>query len=177
LNVRLRPNNAGFERLRTLMQAVILTDADRRGPLLIELSDTHVRQVRRAFASAGATVDGGPWPAWRPRYAKWRKKVAGVHGRSMMRLRGPYRGRGPSQLFVRSTQRGNPNFIRRWLGGMRFAFGFADDVGAYHQDGAGRLPVRSVIDKTEADFAEFVDRLVSFYRKRLAQVYRPGLGR
>jgi len=164
--ITMRPNRAGFQRLRTLAEAVKMSDADRSGPALTILNQVHVKQVRQAFTSRGASVAGGPWPAWSERYAVWRRKNTSRFGRSMMRLRGAYRGRAADQLFRKSTMPGAPDYVGQWLGRLRYAFGFRDDVGFFHD------PTRSIIRKTARQHREFVAAFVRFYRARIRQIAR-----
>lgn len=162
MRIRVRINNEAFERIRTRARGLVLSEADRRGPLLVELGAVNIAQVRRAFTSRGATVPTGPWPAWSSRYAAWRARKG--LGSRMMRL--------TDTLYGKFTSPTHGSHIRRWVRGLLYQFGAIDDVAAWHREGAGRLPVRSVIDKTAADHDEFSKRLVTFYQKRVAQVLR-----
>lgn len=169
--VRMRMNGPGIERIRTRAQAMLLTQRDMAGPLLTVLGEENVRQVRRAFASRGATVATGPWPSLTARYAKWKAKMG--YGTAMMKMAKEYRGRAAALLFSEFTQVMHPAHIRRWVGpGLRFQFGAADDVAFFHQNAAGPLPQRSVIDKTDDDYRHFKDVFLDFYRKRIAQALR-----
>lgn len=162
--VRMRVNREGFNRLRTLTEALDLDEGDKRGPLLVELDREHIRQVRRAFATRGASVDTGPWPAWSERYAAWRHKHRGRLGNRMMVL--------TASLFGKAVSPSHGDHVAEWLGGLRWIFGFADDVGWMHQEGGPILPKRSVIDKTTEDHARFVNIFVDFWNKRVDQALR-----
>ena len=161
LNVR--ANRAGFQRLRTIGKALRLQDADKRGPVLTALNQVHVRQVRQAFSSRGATVATGPWPPWSPKYARWRSKFRTRLGNRMMRF--------TDTLHGKATSTTHGDYIGQWLGGLRFAFGFRDDVGFWHQHGMAG-PVRSLIEKTAAQHRQFVDAFVRFYRAHVRRVAR-----
>ena len=166
---RMRVNRDSFKRVRTRIEALQLSDADRSGPLLIELDRENTRQVRRAFASEGSTTGSGRWPRWSPKYAAWRESLAGRRrsiGRRMLVLTGTMRDK-----FISPS---HGDHVAEWRGGFRYAFGVADDVAYIHMGSAGRsqMPYRSVIDKTEADRRGFAGVLLNFYRKRIRQVLR-----
>ena len=160
--ITMRPNRAGFQRLRTLAEAVNLSDADRR-LALTPMNQVHVRHVRQAFATRGASVAGGPWPPWSLKYAAWRTRHPRT-GRRMMRL--------TDSLFEKSTHVSHGGYVGVWLGRLRYAFGFRDDVGFWHEHGEGHLPVRSLIQKTAAQHRDFVAAFVRFYRARIRQIGR-----
>ena len=162
MNLRVRINNDAFERIRARVRAMELSEGDRRGPVLIALDRTHVDQVRAAFTSQGRSVATGPWPPWSARYAGWRRRHG--HGTRMLRL--------TNTMYGKFTQPSHPSHIRRWEGGLAYSFGALDDVAAWHQEGAGHLPVRSVVDKTVGDHRELVSTFSDFYRKRVRQVLR-----
>lgn len=161
LRMRVRPE--GFKRIRTKLEALQLSAGDRQGPLLRALDAEHNLQVRQGFVTRGASVGTGPWPPWSPKYAKWRARHSRL-GKRMMRL--------TDSLYEKASFSNHAGHIAKWLGNMRFAFGFADDVGYWHQHGSGNLPVRSVVDKTPRQKREFATVLVEFYRKRVRQVLR-----
>jgi len=160
--ITMRPNRAGFQRLRTLAEAVKMSDADRSGPALTILNQVHVKQVRQAFTSRGASVQGGPWPAWSAKYAAWRSRHR--LGSRMMRL--------TDSLHEKATSVSHGGYVGQWLGRLRYAFGFRDDVGFAHEHGEGPLPVRSIIRKTARQHREFVAAFVRFYRARIRQISR-----
>lgn len=167
--IRMRVNRDGFKRIRTKLEALSLSDADRSGPLLIELDRENIRQVRQAFSTLGASTAGGAWAAWSPDYAKWRGSLAGLRasvGRRMMIL--------TSTMFGKFTSPSHGEHVAEWRGGLRYAFGARDDVAFIHMGPAGRsrMPYRTVIDKTQADVRRFASVLVNFYRKRIRQVLR-----
>lgn len=162
--VRVRTNPEGMKRLRTKLDALQLGPGDLQGPVLRVLDSAHSAQVKQAFATAGGSVATGPWPPWSPRYAKWRGKHRGRLGNRMMRL--------TDNLFGKSTSPNHGGHIAKWLGGLRFVFGFADDVGYWHQHGTTHLPVRSVIDKTEEQKRDLTAAFVNFYRARIRQTLR-----
>lgn len=66
---------------------------------------------------------------------------------------------------------GNPDYVGRWYGELRFAFGFRDDAGYRHQYGEG-VPKRSIIDKDKIDYATFRQTFKNFYLKRIKQILR-----
>lgn len=160
LRMRVRPE--GFKRIRTKLEALQLSRGDLQGPVLRALDTEHCLQVRGAFTTHGAGVAGGPWPAWSPRYAAWRAKHG--LGHRMMRL--------TDNLYGRSTSPRHGGHVARWLGRLRFAFGYVDDVGYWHQNAKPPRKKRSVIDKTARQYREFVTVFVDFYRKRVKQVLR-----
>lgn len=167
--LRMRVNRDAFTRIRSKIEALKLSDADRSGPLLIELDRENVRQVRRAFASQGATTPAGTWPRWSPEYDKWRRSVAGRRrgiGLRMLQLTGT--------MFAKFVSPSHGDHVAEWRGGFRYAFGVVDDLAYIQMGQAGRsvMPYRTVIDKTEADRRGFAAVLVNFYRKRIRQVLR-----
>jgi hypothetical protein len=159
--MRVRPD--GFKRIRTKLEALQLSAGDLQGPVLRVMDTVHSKQVQQAFATRGASVATGPWPAWSTKYARWRARHPRT-GRRMMRL--------TDSLYGKATSPNHGGHVARWLGRLRFAFGFVDDVGFYHQHGMGHLPVRSVIDKTEPQRRQLTAAFVIFYRARIRQVLR-----
>ena len=168
--VRIDVNEAGIERIRQAKDIRIL-EGDRRGPLRIELQKTHVKQVNLAFKTKGGSVAGGPWPAWSPSYAAWRNKNPGF-GRTMMVLNKPWKGRRPKQLRTIFTRPTSPAFVSKFLKPWTYQFGGIDDVAAKHQAGVGRLPIRSVIDKTPKQLKEFQETIRQFWNKFVDQHLR-----
>ena len=162
--MRVRPRPEGFKRLRTKIESLALTPGDLQGPVLRLLDSVHNQQVGQAFLTRGASVATGPWPPWSPRYARWRAKYHHRIGHRMMYVTGT--------LFAKAARSNHASHIAEWLGKMRFRFGYVDDVGYWHQHGTGKMPVRSVIDKTEKQKHDFVAAFVDFYRKRIRQVLR-----
>ena len=161
--VIMKPNRDGIERLRELSESIILTEHDRKGPLLRELGRTNVKQVRRAIATQGAS-SGAVWQGWSPGYVAWRAKNA--LGRTMMVLTGT--------LKAKFTAVTHGDHIREWVRPFTYRFGARDEIAFRHQTGDGGLPVRSVINKTDADHQEFRNTLFEFYIKRLRQVLVEG---
>lgn len=163
--VRMRSNMAGFKRLRTLNEAVLLTDADKRGPLMVEMDREHCSQVTRAYTSEGA-ASGGAWARLAPGYAAWKKKA--YPGRRIL-----VRTRNTRNRF---TQPSNPAHVRRFIAPFSYAFGAFSSVQAAHEYGIGspgqRLPVRSILRKTPANLAAFRQVLVQFYIKHVRRVFR-----
>lgn len=167
--LRMRVNRDAFARIRSKIEALKLSDADRSGPLLIELDRENIRQVRQAFASQGATTPAGIWPPWSPEYDKWRRSVAGRRrsiGLRMLQLTGT--------MFAKFVSPSHGGHVAEWRGGFRYAFGVMDDVAYIHMGDAprGKMPYRTAIDKTEQDRRGFASVLVNFYRKRVRQVLR-----
>jgi len=161
--VILKPDKRGIERLRELSESIILTEHDRKGPLLRELGRTNVKQVRRSFASRGVTT-GAPWEPWSPGYAAWRARNA--LGNRMMILTGTLKNK--------FTAVSHGDHIRRFIAPFTYQFGALDEVAFKHQNPTGLLPKRSVIDKTAADHKEFRSTLLDFYIKRVRQVLVEG---
>lgn len=162
--VSMRIVPGGFERLRTLMQAVTLTEGDKKGPLLVEMDRTHRRQTVQAFKTEGAST-GLAWQKLSPRYAEWKRKVK--PGRRILVFSG--------DMKERYTGAG-ANHIRRFIRPFTYAFGVISDKAWRHETGTGegkqRLPRRSVLHKSAADLREFVETLKQFYVKRLQQATR-----
>lgn len=163
--VRMRSNPAGFERMRTLTEGLILTDADKAGPLMVEMDKEQVRQVTRAYTSEGVT-SGGAWARLSPGYARWKSRA--YPGRKIL-----VRTRETRERF---TQPSNPAHIRQFLPPFSYQFGAVSGVQAAHEYGIGspgqRLPVRRILRKTQADLAAFQKVLVDFYIKRVRQILR-----
>lgn len=164
MNLRLRVNQKGIERTRTILQALTLTNSDREGPILRVLDRLHNDQVRLAFRTGGSSVASGPWPAWSPDYAKWRAKHVGRLGRTMMFLTGT--------LYGKATSPNHGDHVAEFVPPFGYRFGFADEVGFWHQEGAGQLPKRSLIDKTDSQYRAFTAAFTDFYLKRIRQVVR-----
>jgi hypothetical protein len=164
--VSMTPNPAGIERLRTLPEALLLTDKDKKGPLLIEMDVANIKQVKRAFTTKGASVRTGPWRPWSPRYAAWRQKHG--LGKQMLRLH--------DSMFGKFTARTHRAHIARWRSPLKYDFGARDDVAFIHQNpkasGRPNFPKRSVIDKTSRDHKAFVTTFVGFYKKHLRRIFR-----
>jgi hypothetical protein len=164
MRVRMSMNGPAIERLRTRVQSLLVTQADASGPLLRELDQENIRQVRRAFATRGGTVATGPWPPWSAKYARWRQSHARL-GTQMMILTGTLRDK------FQSPSHGD--HVARWTGPrLRWEFGAKDDVAFMHEHGRGHQPVRSVIDKTAADRDGFISTFKSYYKKRIEQATR-----
>jgi morphogenesis family protein len=162
--MRARPE--AFKRLRTLTEALKLSAADRSGPVLRVLDTEHSRQVARAFASQGGST-GRAWAPWSPRYAAWRAKHKGRLGGKIMVLTGT--------LKEKATSPAHGGHVARWLGNLRYAFGFIDEHGYIHMNQEaprGKMPLRSALIKTEADRRSFVAAFLRFYRARNRQVLR-----
>lgn len=163
--VRMRYNRAGIERLRTLTGGLLLTDADKAGPLLVELDRVHTRQSRQAFVSEGAST-GSVWARLSPRYQAWKRKAR--PGRKILVFDGETRDR-----FLMPT---NPNHLREYVKPSIYRFGVASEKAWHHENGIGegtqRLPRRSVLRKTAAQYQEFTKAFVAFYIKRMRQVLR-----
>jgi len=166
LRLRFTPKPEAFRRLRSTVDALELSNADKAGPLLREMDLVHVRQVKAAFSGEGATVPTGPWPRLSPRYAAWKRRQVGR--KKILRL--------TDKLFRKATQPGNPDHVRMFTPPFRLSFGFRDEAGFYHQEGGIHLPKRSVVDKDAVDLWELREALRTFYVKRMRQVTR-GLGR
>lgn len=164
--VRIRPNAAGFARLRSLNAALILSEGDRRRLLLPALDEVARTAANKAFTSQG----GGTWPALSPRYAAWKRRAG--HGSRMMVMAKPYRGRQARQMREGFTKAGGPGHIRRWVGGFRFVFGIADDVAYRHEHGGGTLPRRSVLDFILAAKSDFIRVARTVWIGRVRQVIR-----
>lgn len=162
---RMRSNTAGFKRLRTRTEALLLSDADKAGPLLVEMDRENVRQVTKAYTTEGES-SGGFWARLSPGYARW-KRVAYPGRKILVRTR---------ETRTRFTSPSNPAHIRRFLRPFSYVFGAFSAVQAAHEYGIGdpgqRLPVRPVMRKTPADLAAFRKALLAFYVKRLRQIYR-----
>ena len=170
--VRFRMRPAAFKRLRSKTALLTLDAGDLSGPVLRLLDAVHRRQVQEAYRTHGATVEGGPWRFWTKKYGRWRVRHWDRYGKEFLRLKGSYRGRSPDQLYRKAALAGQAGHVALWRGRLRFAFGFADDVGFMHQHGMGHLPVRSVVDKTRKDEADFPKAFRAFWIKRVKQALR-----
>jgi len=166
LRLRVTPNPEAFRRLRSSLEGLELSNADKAGPLLREMDLVHVRQVKTAFSGEGATVPTGPWPRLSPRYAAWKKRQVGR--KKMLRL--------TDDLYQKATMPGHPDHVRMFTPPFRLGFGYRDEAGFYNQEGGIHLPKRSVVDKDAVDLWELRETLRAFYMKRMRQVTR-GLGR
>lgn len=163
--VTMRVNQPGIQRLKTLTQALQLDDADKSGPLLIEMDRVHSRQARRAFTTQGGSA-GSVWAPLSPRYREWKKKAR--PGRRILVFDGDMRDR--------YTMPSNANHIREFVRPFTYRFGVASEKAWRHETGTGvgkqRLPRRSVLHKTSDDIRQFRAALLLFYRKRIRQVTR-----
>ena len=160
--LRVKINPGGYKRLRTLAEAIPLSEGDKSGPLLRALDQVHVVQVKRAFQSQGGSVPSGPWPKLSPRYAEWKKRQVGK--KKILRF--------TDTLYEKATSPRHGNHIARYMAPFTFALGFRDDPGFFHQEGGPTLPKRSLVDKGESDLAAFRRALTEFWIKRLRQVLR-----
>jgi hypothetical protein len=161
--VTIQPSPKGIERLRTKVEALRLTPADKAGPLMVEMDRECSRQFRQAFTTEGAT-SGSRWPDLSPRYAAWKRKVR--PGRKILVFSGDTRER-----FLMPT---NSAHVRQFIPPFTYRFGAASEKAWRHEYGVGegkqRLPVRSVVRKTANDIKSFQRVLATFYIKRLRQV-------
>lgn len=164
--VTMRSNSSEFKRFRTRIEALILSDADKSGPLMIVMDREHIRQVRRAYGSEGATTAQGPWPRLSPRYAAWKRKA--YPGRRIL-----VRTRETFQKFVQPT---SASHIRRFVQPFSYQFGAASEAQWRHENAAGVggqvLPRRSILAKTANDLQGFNKALLGFWIKRVRQVLR-----
>lgn len=163
--VKMTSNPSEFKRLRARTEALLLTDADKSGPLMVEMDREHVRQVTKAYTTEGATTQGG-WPRLSPRYAAWKRKA--FPGRKILVRSGETR--------ARFTRPNHPGHYRAFIRPFTYLFGADSSVQAKHEYGIGdpgqRLPRRSILTKTAQDIAAFQNALVQFYLKRVRQVLR-----
>lgn len=149
-----------IDRLRSMNSAFILADGEKSGPVLAALTPVHLRQVNRAFNTEGATTGMGLWPRLSARYAKWKQKVA--PNKTMLQLTGEFNNLSTqTQLIVREYT--SPNI---------YSFGFESEVGAIHERGIGKMPRRSILDKTRSDFEEFTKKFAEFWIDRAKAIIR-----
>jgi hypothetical protein len=187
-----RINREAFQRLRTVADALRISPGDVRGPILVRLGQKHREQMKRNFATEGATTKGGKWAPLNERYAK-RKRRAFPRQR-MLQLSG--------EMKRRFSERQDQHYIQevveatdsRW----RFRFGAYDDVAAAHFHGepdraaprvlatrraaassrvfggrAPRLPKRDMVTKSDEQVRELRRVVVIWYNKeRVPQVLR-----
>lgn len=164
--VTMRSNPAEFKRLRTRTEAMLFSDGDKAGPLMIVMDQEHIKQVRRAYGTEGATTGQGSWPRLSPRYAAWKRKA--YPGRRIL-----VRTRETFQKFVQPT---SASHIRRFIQPFTYAFGAASEAQWRHENAAGVgrqvLPRRSILAKTGQDLQGFQRALVGFWTKRVRQALR-----
>jgi len=163
--VGLRSNPAEFQRLRLMCDSILLSDGDKGGPLLVEMDRVHSRQARKAYTTQGAST-GAAWKPLSERYRQYKRKAR--PGRKILVFNGETRER-----FTMPT---NPNHIREYVKPFTYRFGVASEKAWRAETGTGEgrqvLPRRSVLDKTAADYSQFVEALRTFYLKRIKQVLR-----
>jgi len=177
----------GFKRIRSAAEALRISAGDLGGPVLVRMGQVHVKQMRRVFASEGASGASGPWPALSPNYEKRKRKVLGRRKKLVL----------TGRTKERFTKASNPGYIQKFTGGDAggvFRFGAASDIAAAHRFGdpglagpqlqsaaaaiifsgtAKRLPVRDMISKTGGQIADLRARLAQWYREeRIPQVLR-----
>ena len=167
MNVCVRTNREGFKRVRTMAEALQLSDGDMRGPVLTLFGQLHRKQTKRIFATEGGEGASGKWPALSPAYAKKKRKLFGR--KPILVATGEMKGR-----FVIPT---NPSYFQRYFpqsaGRGLFRFGARSGKGAAHRTGLGPLPIRDMLTKTAEQVSEFATALVNWYRtKRVPQVLR-----
>lgn len=178
-------NHDGFKRLRSQAEALRVSEADLRGPVLVELGNVHRRQQMKIFTSEGAAGAGGRFARLNERYEKRKKRL--FPRRKILHLSGETRER-----FTKPT---NPYYVQEYVSAGQargvFRFGARSNVAAAHLHGnpalapeqsatsrkvfggvAPRLPVRDMISKTAAQVKEFSAALAAWYSKRVRQVIR-----
>lgn len=156
-------NPQGFQRLRTLQEAFVVTEADKAGPLLRRLGQIHRAQERRIFATEGAAGRSGKWAALKPAYLAWKIRQLGAAGKILV-LSGETKER-----FVTPTR---PEYIQRYVSpGMQF--GARSEVAGFHVRGSGKLPRRDMVSKTETMLEELREGIIRWWTdERLPQIQR-----
>lgn len=181
MEIRFVPNRPAFKRIRTLQEALVISDGDMAGPVLVRLGQLHRKQQTGIFTSQGATGGAGRWPALNPSYKK--RKGRG----KILQLSG--------DMKKRFTGAKNPAYVQRYVsqGGGKgfFQFGAMSNVAAAHRAGnpalapnqsaaarkvfggrAPRLPVRDMIKKSPEHMLQFRLTFIQWYHHRVAQVTR-----
>lgn len=172
MSVRVTPNPNAFPRLRTMAEALKITDGDFAGPVMTVVGNVHRRQQKQIFATQGAAGLSGPWEPLSPAYAK-RKKRQGYGSKILLRA-GSMRAAlttASSPAYHQSFQKVGPLAV--------YLLGALSRVAGYHRKGyanrkrGGRLPRREMLNKTVAQIAEIKNAIVEWYRtKRIPQVLR-----
>lgn len=156
-------NPEAFKRLRTIQEALAVTEADLRGPILRRLGQIHRKQERRIFASEGAEGAFGKWAALSPGYAAAKTRMLGTRGKILV-LSGETKDRFLSASRAEYVQR----YIKPFM-----QFGARSEVAGFHFRGSGRLPRRDPVSKTARMLEELRQGIVAWYRnERLPQVLR-----
>jgi hypothetical protein len=163
--VRMTPNKRELERLRKRTAALLISDRERQGPILVALDRVHSQQARRAFTTEGVST-GSAWKPLSKGYAAWKRRVK--PGRRILVFSGDMRDR--------FTLPASANHIREWVRPWTYLFGVASTKAWRHETGTGEgkqvLPRRSVLAKTAADLKQFTEAFASYYIKRTRQVLR-----
>jgi phage gpG-like protein len=155
-------NEPGFERLRTILDMYVVTDADIAGPLLKRVGQTHREQMRRVFAgeSQGELY---PWPRLSPAYALWKRRFLGTKGKILV-LSG--------EMKERFTKASRTEYIQRYEKPY-IQLGASDPIAAKHFLGVAPLPKRDMITKSKKQLRELVQTIVDWWNKeRLPQLQR-----
>lgn len=161
--VIINPN--AFPRLRTMNQALAISDGDYRGPVLTVIGQVHRKQELRIFATQGTAGASGAWPKLSPAYAK-RKRKAGFGSRILVRT---------GAMKATLTQAGGPGYHQSFqrVGALAvFLLGGFSRIAGYHRRGTPPLPRREMLQKTQAQIAEIRRALFEWYKLRVAQVLR-----
>lgn len=165
--IRVRTNREGFQRIRTLAEALHLSPSDMAGPVLKELGVHHRRQENQIFASEGSAAASGRWPALSPGYASRKRKE---FGRKKILQR-------TGDMKSRLTKASNPNYYQDYVARSDrtgiFRFGARSGLARSHISGIGSLPMRDMLTKTAQQVGELRLAFATWYRtKRVPQVLR-----
>lgn len=168
-------NMKAFPRIRTRIDALLLSEADFQGPILTRLGQLHRDQEQRIFGSEGGVGAQGPWPPLSPAYAAYKKRKVGR--RKILVWNGDMKER-----FIQPSR---PEYIQRFIPTGRaaglFEFGAASVLAGYHFAGAastrrsrpkkGRgktyrvvLPRRDMVTKSPAQILELQKEFIAWYR-------------
>lgn len=191
MNLRIDLDRTAFDRLRSCADALVITQGDLAGPVLVRLGQEHRRQERRIFASEGGEGSQGKWPPLSPAYAERKSKSVGR--KKILVWSGDMRDR-----FIRAS-RGeyHQRFVRTGSASGHFEFGAQSEIGTYHFHGVDEsrtskpkssgktpkvfrwvLPKRDMVSKTADMVSRLQDAFVRWFRtERLPQFQRFCSGR
>lgn len=182
-------NMKAFPRIRTRIDALLLQEADFRGPILTRLGQLHRDQEQRIFGSEGAAGARGSWPALSPAYAAHKRRKVGR--KRILVWSGDMKER-----FISPSR---PEYVQSFIPTGRaaglFQFGAASVLAGYHfaggtsthrsrpKKGSGKtyrvvLPRRDMVTKSPAQILEMQKEFIAWYRnERIPQALGvPGPG-
>lgn len=184
-------NLSAYPELRTCAEALMITNNDLKGPILVRVGQTHRKQAKRIFASEGSEGASGRWPALSEAYDARKRAMFG--GQKILVATGEMK-----RQFVKKS---SPGYIQRFQpkgkGGV-FVLGAQSEIAVFHFKGADStrtsearrtrkkgekpfkpkvfrvtLPKRDMATKTRKQLKAIEETIVKWYRdERIPQVVK-----